>query len=177
VDFCSFSYYQTVCVNVTEEAEAIGSGKAAGNLISGFGVKNPYLEESEWGWQIDAQGLRYVLNLFYDRYQVPLMIAENGLGARDTIEGGKVRDPYRIHYLKEHIRALMQAMDDGVDVLGYFPWSVIDLVALSTGTMSKRYGLIYVDVDDEGHGTFKRIPKDSFYWYKKAIESNGEDLD
>lgn len=177
VDFCSFSYYQTVCVNVTEEAEAIGSGKAAGNLISGFGVKNPYLEESEWGWQIDAQGLRYVLNLFYDRYQVPLMIAENGLGARDTIEDGKVHDPYRIHYLKEHIRALKQAIDDGVDVLGYFPWSVIDLVALSTGTMSKRYGMIYVDVDDEGHGSFKRIPKDSFYWYKKVIASNGEDLD
>lgn len=171
VDFCSFSYYQSVCVNVTEEAEALGAGKAAGNLIAGFGVKNPYLQESEWGWQIDAQGLRYVLNLFYDRYQVPLMIAENGLGARDTIENGKIHDPYRIHYLQEHIQAMLEAVEDGVDLMGYFPWSVIDLVALSTGTMSKRYGFIYVDVDDEGKGTFKRIAKDSFYWYADVIRN------
>ncbi len=176
VDFCSFSYYQTVCVNVTEEAEALGSGKAAGNLISGFGVRNPYLTESEWGWQIDPQGLRFTLTQFYDRYQIPLMIVENGLGARDVIEDGKVHDPYRIMYLDEHIKAMRQAMDDGVDLIGYFPWSVIDLVALSTGTMAKRYGFIYADVDDLGNGSFKRIPKDSFYWYRDQIRKY-QDLD
>ena len=104
------------------------------------------------------------------------MIVENGLGAKDIIENGQIHDDYRIYYLQEHVKAMMQAMDDGVDVIGYFPWSVIDLVALSTGTMAKRYGFIYVDADDEGQGSFKRIPKDSYYWYKEVIKNNGKNL-
>lgn len=173
VDFYSCSYYQTLCVSGRDEGEALAHDKAAGNLISGFGVKNPYLEESEWGWQIDATGLRYLLNTVYDRYQIPIMIVENGLGAKDTLENGKVDDPYRIDYLQAHVTALMEAIEDGVDVIGYMPWSAIDLVALSTGSLEKRYGFIYVDTNNRGEGSFKRYPKASYYWYKRVIESNG----
>ncbi|MFS0924607.1 glycoside hydrolase family 1 protein [Enterococcus casseliflavus] len=169
VDFYSCSYYQTLCISGQNEGVELGKNKAAGNLISGFGVKNPYLQESEWGWQIDGTGLRYLLNTIYDRYQIPIMIVENGLGAKDELVDGKVKDDYRIAYLSEHVNALLEAIKDGVDVIGYMPWSAIDLVALSTGSVEKRYGFIYVDVDNYGKGTFKRYPKASFYWYQDLI--------
>lgn len=176
VDFYSCSYYQSLCVSGQEEGEALGKNKAAGNLISGFGVKNPYLQESEWGWQIDATGMRYLLNTVYDRYQIPIMIVENGLGAKDELIDGKVDDPYRIDYLKEHVAALLEAIKDGVEVIGYMPWSAIDLVALSTGNIEKRYGFIYVDANNLGEGTFKRYPKASYYWYKQVIQTNGKSV-
>lgn len=174
VDFYSCSYYQTLCVSGHGEGDALGADKAAGNLISGFGVKNPYLIESEWGWQIDGVGLRYLLNTVYDRYQIPIMIVENGLGAKDELKDGLVEDSYRIDYLKEHVNALIEAVNDGVDVIGYMPWSAIDLVGLSTGSIEKRYGFIYVDVNNYGEGTLKRYPKASYYWYQKVIKSNGD---
>ena len=143
------------------------------------GYTNPYVEQTPWGWSIDPYGLRYSLNLFYDRYQIPLMIVENGLGTYDTVEAdGSIHDDYRIDYLREHIKAMKDAVElDGVDLMGYTPWGCIDIVSAGTGEMKKRYGFIYVDVDDEGNGTFDRSRKDSFYWYKKVIASNGEDLD
>lgn len=171
VDFYSFSYYQTNCIS----ANPI-ENNSSGNLLQG--TKNPYLKTSDWGWQIDPEGLRYVLNVLYDRYKKPLFIAENGLGAYDKLEDDEIHDSYRIEYLKLHIDAMKKAVDiDGVDLMGYTPWGCIDLVSASTGEMSKRYGFIYVDVDDNGNGTYKRYKKDSFYWYKKVIASNGEDLD
>ena len=140
-------------------------------------LKNPYLEASEWGWQIDPVGLRYSLNTLYDRYQKPIFIVENGLGAIDTInEEGEINDDYRIGYLREHISALKEAISDGVDVIGYTSWGPIDIVSASTGELKKRYGFIYVDKDDDGNGTLERRKKKSFYWYKKVIESNGEIL-
>ena len=147
-----------------------------GNVVKS--VKNPYLETSDWGWQIDPLGLRITLNYLYDRYQKPLFIVENGLGAIDTLEeDGSIHDPYRIDYLREHIRAMHAALKDGVDLRGYTPWGCIDLISASTGEMKKRYGFIYVDLDNEGNGTKNRYKKDSFYWYKKVIASNGEDLE
>lgn len=148
----------------------------SGNLLGG--AKNPYLESSDWGWQIDPDGLRFTLNELYGRYQIPLMVVENGLGAYDTLEpDGTVHDPYRIDYLRRHIEAMKEAVEvDGVDLLGYTPWGCIDLVSASTGEMAKRYGFIYVDADDHGGGSFSRYRKDSFYWYRKVIASNGEDL-
>lgn len=169
VDFYAFSYYMTNCCGHDENAD-----KTKANLVDG--LKNPYLKASEYGWQIDPAGLRYMMNEMYDRYQIPLMIVENGLGAKDTVEDGEVHDPYRIDYLRAHIKAMSEAVEDGVEVLGYMPWSAIDLIALSTGNMEKRYGFIYVDADNEGKGSYRRIRKDSFYWYKKVIESNGTDL-
>lgn len=136
---------------------------------------NPYCPQSEWGWPIDALGLRIVLNDLYMRYRLPLMIVENGLGAHDVLtEDGKVHDQYRIDYLRDHVYAMHQAVDDGVDVIGYTSWGPIDLLSQKMGEMSKRYGYIYVDLDDELKGTGKRYRKDSFYWYKKVIETNGE---
>lgn len=170
VDFCGISYYSTTCVSHDPDKEQIG-----GNLA--YGIKNPFLETSEWGWQIDPEGLRYVLNNLYSRYQVPIMIVENGLGAVDELDGNEVHDPYRIEYLRRHIECMKMAVDDGVDLIGYNPWGCIDLVSASTGEMKKRYGFVYVDVDDYGNGTFTRYKKDSFYWYKKVIASNGKDLD
>ena len=171
VDFISFSYYQTRCVAYKE------GEKSSGNMFDG--VRNPYLKESAWGWSIDPLGLRITLNELYDRYQKPLFIVENGLGAHDTVEpDGSVHDSYRIDYLREHIKAFKAAVEeDGVDLLGYTTWGPIDLVSAGTGEMSKRYGFIYVDRDDAGRGTLARSRKDSFYWYKKVIESNGEELD
>ena len=136
------------------------------------------MKASEWGWQIDPLGLRITLNSLYDRYQKPLFIVENGLGAVDTPdENGYVEDDYRIAYLREHIKAMKAAVEeDGVELWGYTSWGCIDLVSASTGEMGKRYGYIYVDKDDDGSGTLKRTPKKSFYWYKKVIETNGEDL-
>ena len=170
VDFYSFSYYMSSCVSADPE-----KAKASGNMFSG--VKNPYLQASEWGWQIDPDGLRYYLNEVYNRYKVPVMVVENGLGANDTMEDGKVHDSYRIDYLRKHIQAMNQAIEDGVDVFGYTMWGCIDLVSASTGEMKKRYGFIYVDRNNDGTGDFSRHKKDSFDWYKKVITSNGTDLD
>ena len=170
-DFFAFSYYNSYCAGEDPDAE-----ETAGNLVAG--LRNPYLETSEYGWQIDPTGLRIMLNLFYDRYQLPLMIVENGLGARDEVApDGGVHDPYRIAYLRAHVRALEAAVEeDDVPVLGYLPWSAIDLMALSTGNIEKRYGFIYVDVDDAGEGTRDRICKDSYFWYRDVIASNGKNL-
>ena len=173
VDFVSFSYYMSSCSAASSE----GLDTAVGNTVTA--VKNPYLPSSEWGWQIDAKGLRYILNRFYERYEIPLFIVENGLGYDDQVdENGYVEDDYRITYLKEHIKEMKSAiLEDGVDVIGYTPWGCIDLVSAGTGEMKKRYGFIYVDRDNEGNGTLERSKKDSFEWYKKVIASNGENLD
>ena len=171
VDFFSFSYYMSNCISTDNSLL-----KTKGNLFGG--VKNPYLKANDWGWQIDPLGLRYTLNELYARYQIPLMIVENGLGAIDVVEDGKIHDSYRIEYLREHIKALKDAVDiDNVDLIGFCPWGCIDLVSAGTGEMKKRYGCVYVDADDKGNGTYNRSRKDSFYWYKKVIASNGEDLD
>jgi 6-phospho-beta-glucosidase len=149
--------------------------KAAGNLLAG--VKNPYLKSSEWGWQIDPKGLRITLNQLYDRYQKPLFIVENGLGAVDVVEeDGTINDDYRIDYLSDHIAEMKEAIADGVDLMGYTAWGPIDLVSASTAEMKKRYGFIYVDRDNEGNGTLNRFKKKSFNWYKQVIETNGEEL-
>lgn len=171
-DFLSFSYY----MSRTESADT-SKEKASGNTI--MGVLNPYLPSTEWGWQIDPLGLCISLIELYDRYKVPLMIVENGMGAKDTVEedGITIHDPYRIKYFKEHIDEMKKAVDLGVDLLGYTSWAPIDSISASTSQMSKRYGFIYVDQDDEGNGTLKRLKKDSFYWYKKVIDTNGELLE
>lgn len=173
VDFLSYSYYFTVLAGKkTREA-----GLENGHVQTGYGV-NPYAQKTDWNWTIDPDGLRYSLNLFYDRYQIPLMIVENGLGAYDTLEEDHtIHDPYRIDYLRAHIQAMKDAVEiDGVDVMGYTTWGCIDIVSAGTGEMKKRYGYIYVDADDECKGTQNRYKKDSFDWYKKVIASNGEDL-
>ena len=170
VDFYSLSYYLSGCSSVDPNMK-----KVAGNMTTG--VQNPYLKSSEWGWQIDPDGLRYYLDMVYNRYKIPLMVVENGLGAKDELIDGKVHDSYRIDYLREHIKAMKKVIEDGTNVIAYTMWGCIDLVSASTGQMSKRYGFIYVDKDDEGNGTYNRYKKDSFYWYKKVIASNGEDLD
>ncbi|MBC1896644.1 glycoside hydrolase family 1 protein [Listeria booriae] len=170
VDYLSFSYYMTLSVSADPNRDQTG-----GNFMGG--VKNEYLESSDWGWQIDPIGLRVTLNTLYDRYQVPLFIVENGLGAYDTVEAdGAIHDPYRIDYLRKHIEQMKEAIADGVDLIGYTSWGPIDLISASTSEMSKRYGFIYVDQDDEGNGTLARSRKDSFFWYKKVIDTNGEDL-
>ena len=173
VDFISFSYYSTRC-SAGEDNPDVELTK--GNAFKG--AKNPYLQESQWGWAIDPLGFRITLNDLYDRYQKPLFVVENGLGAKDTVEeDGSINDDYRIDYLRQHIEAMRDAVtEDGVDLLGYTTWGPIDLVSASTGEMSKRYGFIYVDRDDEGNGTLARSKKKSFDWYKKVIASNGEDL-
>lgn len=170
VDFLSISYYSSGIVSVQKEGERVG-----GNLIGT--IKNPYLEVSEWGWQIDPIGLRTTLNKLYDRYQVPLFIAENGLGYKDQVsENGTIIDDYRIDYLQQHIKQMQEAIHDGVDIFGYTSWGCIDLISASTNEMDKRYGFIYVDQDNEGRGSLKRIKKKSFDWYKKVIATNGKDL-
>ncbi|MFC4402423.1 glycoside hydrolase family 1 protein [Gracilibacillus xinjiangensis] len=171
VDFISFSYYMSRTDKKNKTPEEIGQG----NLIGG--VKNPFLEASDWGWEIDPVGLRIALNELYGRYQVPLFVVENGLGAYDTVEeDGSINDDYRIDYLREHIRAMGEAVDDGVELMGYTSWGCIDLVSASSGEMSKRYGFIYVDKQDDGSGSFERSRKKSFYWYKNVIATNGEEL-
>ncbi len=168
-DFVSFSYYSSRLASSDESVQK----KTGGNVFKT--LRNSYLEASEWGWQIDPLGLRITLNTLFERYQKPLFIVENGLGAVDTVEAdGSVHDEYRINYLREHIKAMKDAVSlDGVELLGYTPWGCIDLVSASTGEMKKRYGFIHVDKDDNGQGTLKRSKKDSFYWYKKVIETNG----
>lgn len=170
VDFYTFSYYMSTCTgNASDGAET------GGNLIGG--LKNPYLKASDWGWQIDPKGLRYTLNEIYGRYQIPLMVVENGLGAYDKIEeDGSVNDDYRIDYLRGHIEQMREAVADGVDLMGYTPWGCIDLVSASTGEMAKRYGFIYVEKYDDGTGTLSRRRKKSFEWYKQVIASNGAQL-
>ncbi|USK92134.1 glycoside hydrolase family 1 protein [Rossellomorea marisflavi] len=171
VDFISFSYYMSISVTTHGEFEA-----TAGNLVEGA-VKNQYLESSDWGWQIDPKGLRVALQDFQIRYGKPLFVVENGLGAYDTVEeDGSIHDPYRIDYLRQHIEQMKEAVKDGVDLMGYTAWGPIDLVSMSTSEMSKRYGFIYVDQDDDGNGTLNRSKKDSFAWYQKVIETNGEEL-
>ena len=170
IDFYTLSYYMSNCIT-THDSKDMVNGNGTG------GHKNPYLKASEWGWQIDPMGLRYTLNEIYDRYRIPIMIVENGLGARDVrSEDGLVHDPYRIDYLRSHIEQMKEAVKDGVDLMGYTPWGCIDLVSASTGEMAKRYGFIYVDKYDDGTGDLSRQRKDSFYWYKKVIETNGENL-
>lgn len=170
VDFYSFSYYMSNCVTGQKDAAQV-----SGNIMGG--AKNPYLKATDWNWQIDPVGLRYTLNKIYDRYGVPIMVTENGLGAFDTVEeDGSIHDSYRIDYLREHIEQMRLAIDDGVDLIGYTPWSAIDLVSVSTGEMEKRYGFIYVDRDNAGNGDLHRARKDSFYWYQRVIASNGADL-
>ncbi|MDR2772039.1 MAG: 6-phospho-beta-glucosidase [Elusimicrobiota bacterium] len=171
VDYIGFSYYMSFAVKHSDD-----SGLYNANNIPI--VKNPYVKASDWGWQIDPEGLRWCLNWLYDTYQVPLFIVENGFGAVDKLEAdGTVNDQYRIDYLSAHIKEMKKAIEiDGVDVMGYTPWGCIDLVSAGTGEMKKRYGFIYVDKDNEGKGTLKRSKKLSFDWYKKVIESNGDDL-
>lgn len=171
VDYIGFSYYMSMVASADLNKQVSG-----GNMLKG--IKNPYLKASEWGWQIDPVGLRLTLNNLYDRYQLPLFIVENGLGAMDRIEAdGSICDDYRIEYLREHIKEMIKAVDeDGVELMGYTPWGCIDLISAGTGEMKKRYGFIYVDRDDEGHGTLTRSKKKSFEWYKQVIASNGEKL-
>lgn len=175
VDFVSFSYYMSVCETSDSSVQ-----RGPGNILGG--VPNPHLGASEWGWQIDPQGLRYTLNQFYDRYQKPLFIVENGLGAVDQLvedENGEhtVQDNYRIQYLNDHLVQVREAIEDGVDIMGYTAWGCIDLVSASTAELKKRYGFIYVDRNDDGTGTMNRYKKKSFYWYKDVIASNGASLE
>ncbi|MCD7806104.1 MAG: glycoside hydrolase family 1 protein [Lachnospiraceae bacterium] len=170
VDFYTCSYYMSHISTCRE-----GLDIASGNLIGR--PKNPYLKASEWGWQIDPSGLRYFLNEVYGRYQIPIIISENGFGAKDVVEeDGSIHDPYRIEYVRQHILAMQDAIDDGVDLIGYMPWGCIDVVSNGSGQMTKRYGFVHVNRDDFGNGDFTRRKKDSFYWYKKVIASNGRDL-
>lgn len=169
VDFISFSYYKTDCSSATIK----------GNPNDwAYGADNPLLKKNDWGWAIDPLGLRWLCNDLYSRYELPLMIVENGLGEIDTLESdGTVKDLGHIFYLREHIKSLAMAISDGCKIIGYCPWSAIDIVSAGTGEMKKRYGFIYVDSDDHGNGSFDRVPKQSFYWYKQVIESNGNNLE
>ena len=168
VDFVSFSYYASGTASASSDEKYT-------NLITAG--PNPHLKESEWGWPVDPEGLRYLLNVLHERFQKPLFIVENGLGAKDTIEAdGSINDDYRISYLNDHLVQVAEAIEDGVDLIGYLSWGPIDLVSNSTAEMSKRYGYIYVDLDDNNEGTLERRKKKSFHWYKSVIESNGETL-
>ena len=171
VDYIGFSYYMS---NTISSVEVENSIKVSDGYYT---AQNPYVKASDWGWQIDPKGLRYSLNLLHQRYHVPLFIVENGFGAYDTVEEDGIHDPYRIEYLKMHIEEMEKAiLEDGIPVIGYTSWGCIDLVSAGTGEMEKRYGFIYVDKDNQGNGTLERRKKDSFFWYKKVIESNGEVL-
>lgn len=172
IDYLGITYYLTSTVSADKNIDKVGSGNAAGSDT----VENPYLKRSQWGWTIDPTGLRFCLNELYHRYHLPIFIVENGLGAIDKVtKDKKIHDNYRILYLKDHILEMEKAIEkDGVDVIGYDVWSPIDLVSFTTGEMKKRYGLIYVNYDDKGNGDGERIKKDSFYWYKQVIKSNGK---
>jgi 6-phospho-beta-glucosidase len=174
VDFYSFSYYNSNVVTTHEVTDSVG-----GNFQ--VGARNEYLTYSDWGWAMDPTGLQWQLEVLYDRYHVPLMVVENGLGAFDEVveEDGRkrVHDPYRTDYLRRHVTAMDAAITNGVDLIGYTPWGCVDLVSMGTGEMRKRYGFVYVDMDDEGKGTLDRYRKDSFWWYQRCIASNGAELD
>lgn len=171
VDYIGFSYY----MSRTEKQRKMDEEAALGNIIGG--VKNPFLRATDWGWEIDPLGLRISLNQLNGRYRVPLFVVENGMGARDTKdEDGMIHDDYRIDYLREHIKAMGEAIEDGVDLIGYTSWGCIDLVSASSGEFSKRYGFIYVDKHDDGSGTLGRERKKSFFWYKNVIATNGSEL-
>lgn len=174
VDYLGFSYY----MSTTVKHDAVVNN--TGNIVNGGlanGVENPYIQSSDWGWAIDPVGLRYAMNRLYDRYQIPLFIVENGFGAIDTIEDGQIHDTARIDYLRAHIEAFKAAvLEDGIELIGYTPWGVIDIVSFTTGEMKKRYGMIYVDRDNEGNGSMERMKKDSFDWYRHVIETNGAAL-
>ena len=166
--------YEFMCISDPEKLK-----ESEGNIIAG--IPNPYFKASEWGWQIDPEGLRYILNFYYDRYQKPLFIVENGLGAVDELiedeNGNKtVNDDYRINYLNDHLVQVAEAIEDGVELMGYTTWGCIDLVSASTAELKKRYGFIYVDRNDDGTGTLERYKKKSFYWYKEVIATNGASL-
>ena len=166
----TFSYYMSNLVTTHKVTDMVG-----GNFS--LGARNEYLKYSDWGWATDADGLQYYLEMIYDRYHLPVMVVENGLGAYDTVEeDGSIHDPFRIDYYRLHIEAMDKAIANGVDLIGYTTWGCIDVVSAGTGEMRKRYGFIYVDMDDEGKGSMARSRKDSFFWYKKVIASNGEDL-
>ena len=170
-DYYTFSYYQSISESTQEFSE-----ETSGNIMGG--IKNPYLQETAWNWPIDPVGLRTTLLKVYDRYRVPIMITENGIGCVDQLSAdGKIHDDYRIAYLRDHILEMNKAVDDGVDLIGYMAWGCLDLISVSTGEMKKRYGFIYVDRDDEGRGSYARIKKDSFAWYQQVIASNGRQLD
>jgi 6-phospho-beta-glucosidase len=172
VDFVSFSYYASLVTSYDKSNIDLTNA----NLL--VGEKNPYLQTTPWGWQIDSIGLRFALNQIYDRYHLPIFVAENGLGMNDELTADlKVHDDYRIAYIKEHLQQLLLAIEDGVECFGYTYWGCIDCIAASTSQMSKRYGFIYVDQDNDGNGTLQRIRKDSFYWYRDLISSNGKNLD
>ena len=172
VDYIAFSYYSSRLTSASPE----NNKKTEGNVFET--MKNPYLQASEWGWQIDPLGLRITMNEIYDRYQKPLFIVENGLGAVDKTEAdGSINDDYRIDYLREHVKEMKEAVHDGVELIGYTPWGCIDLISAGTGEMKKRYGFIYVDRDNDGNGSLARSRKKSFEWYKKVIASNGEDVE
>ena len=170
IDFYTLSYYMSNCISSDNVGE-----KNSGNLIGG--IKNPYLKASDWGWQIDPKGLRYALNEIYGRYNIPIMVVENGLGAYDQIEDdGSIQDDYRIAYLSAHIKQMKEAVNDGVTLWGYTPWGCIDLVSAATGEMDKRYGFVYVDKHNDGTGSLRRIKKKSFEWYKSVIQTNGQNI-
>ena len=169
-----FSYYLSSVMSSDASIKKLGNDFAT----SADAVENPYLEMTPWGWTIDPKGLRYVLNEYYCRYELPLFIVENGFGYEDQIEDGQIHDQNRIDYLAGHIREMVKAVDeDGVDLIGYTVWGCIDPVSFTTGEMRKRYGFIYVDKKDDGSGTYRRIPKDSFYWYKDVIAHNARMLE
>lgn len=165
-DFLGMSYYRTS----THKFGNPFHGDTGGDQ----GIPNPYLETTPWEWQIDPLGLRFTLNELNDRYRVPIFVVENGLGQIDNVEeDGKIHDQYRIDYIHAHLLNINEAIKDGVNVLGYTYWGPIDIISAGTGEMKKRYGFIYVDLNNEGNGTRKRIRKDSFEWYKQVIETNG----
>jgi len=170
VDYIPISYYNS---RMSVDFSKVDIESKSGREL----FENPCLKSTDWGMTIDPIGLRIVLNDFWGRYYKPIFIVENGLGAKDVLtEDKKVHDIYRINYIKDHIEEMHKAVDDGVDVLGFTAWGCIDLVSQSKGEMSKRYGFIYVDINDDGSGSHNRYIKDSYYWYKKVIETNGEDL-
>ena len=172
VDYLGFTYYMSNTVSNDSSVEKLGDENQGI-----FAVENPYLETTQWGWAIDPKGLRYIMNAYQDRYEKPMFIVENGFGYADTFENGEVHDQNRIEYLKAHIEEMKEAMEqDGCDCIGYTVWGCIDPISFTTGEMKKRYGFIYVDRNNDGTGSYKRYKKDSFYWYKHVIETNGEEL-
>ena len=173
VDYLGFTYYMSNTVSNDSNVEKLGDENQGV-----FAVDNPYLETTQWGWAIDPKGLRYIMNAYQDRYEKPMFIVENGFGYADTFENGEIHDQNRIEYLKAHIEEMKKAMEqDGCDCIGYTVWGCIDPISFTTGEMKKRYGFIYVDRNNDGTGSYKRYKKDSFYWYKNVIETNGEELD